>query len=152
MARCFSPSQKYQKSALETYSNTTQTVNPSVTGGATAVFTDVSTDTGCSIESQNGGARILCGGLYEFSVDATFSLAATPGTVTVQLYQNGVALPCAQASVSMIVDDVDSVSFSTRMCVSTCQALHPSYTVVFTSDAVTELNITHVALGIVKLA
>lgn len=152
MARCYNPQTRYQKSALETYSNTTQTVNPSTAGGASVTFTNVSTDTGCSIESQNGGARILCGGLYEFTVDATFSLVATPGTVTVQLYQNGVPLPCAQASVSMIVDDVDSVSFSTRMCVSTCQALQPSYTVVFTSDAVTELNVTHVALGIVKLA
>lgn len=152
MARCYNPQTKYQKSALETYNNTTQTFDATVTGGVPVTFTNVSVDTGCSIESQTGGARILCSGLYEFSVDTTFENVTGGGIVTVQLYQNGVALPCAQASATVAAGDTGSLSFSTRMCVSTCAATQPSYSVVFTSTTATEVEVTHVALGVVKLA
>lgn len=152
MARCYSQNQRYQKSALCNYNNTSQTLNPSLAGGATIVLGNTGTDTGCSIAATNSGAQVLCSGLYQIQADVTFTLVAAPGVTTFQIYKDGVALPCAQASISALADDTESVSFGTVLCVNTCSASQPTFTIVATSTTSTEITVTHAALKMVKLA
>lgn len=150
--RCTNQAQRYQKSALCNYNNTSQTLNPSLAGGATIVLGNTGTDTGCSIAATSSGAQVLCSGLYSVDADVTFTLVATPGVTTFQIYKDGVALPCAQASVSALADDTESVSFGTVLCVNTCSASQPTFTIVATSTTSTEITVTHAALKLVKLA
>lgn len=142
---------RYRKSVLETCSNTPVTIDPTTVGGVPAVFNTTPTDTGCSIDGQTGGARIRNGGIYEFSFDA-FATSATAGTVKVQLYKDGVPLPCAQDSVSFSAASTRGMHFSTRLEVACCCAVNPVFTVVFTSTDITALVVNHTALGVVKLA
>lgn len=142
---------RYRKSVLESCSNTPTLVNPSLPGGANATFDITVTDTGCSIGSQPGGAKICNGGLYEISFD-TFATATGAGTVKVQLYKDGVAMPCAQDSFTYVAGATAGMHFSTRLEIACCCAVNPVFTVVFTSTDVTELTINHTALGVVKLA
>lgn len=149
--RCYNKNQRYQKSALTVFNNTNQTLNPSVAGGAVVVAgTNTAVDTGCSIASTTSGGQILCSGLYEIQADVTFNLVAGPGVVTFQLLKDGVPLPCAQASESALVDDTRSVSFGTRICVNTCSANEPIFTILATSTTATEITVTHVCLKILK--
>lgn len=141
----------FQKSVLETCSNTPVTIDPTVTGGVPATFNVTPTDTGCSIDGQPSGARICKGGLYEFSFD-TFVTSTAAGTVKVQLYKDGVPLPCAQDSVTLVASAIENMHFSTRLEVACCCAIQPVFTVVFTSADVTALTVNHTALGVVKLA
>lgn len=150
MANC-NCNNRYKKSVLEICSNTAVTVDPSATGGVPASFNITATDTGCSIEGSAGGARILNGGIYEISFD-TFVTSAAAGTVRVQLYQNGVPLPCAIDSVTLAAGATGNMHFSTRIELSCCKAISPSLTAVFTSDDITALVVNHTALGVVKLA
>lgn len=141
----------FQKSVLQSCSNTPVTVDPTVVGGVPATFNTTPTDTGCSIGGQTGGAKICKGGLYEFTFD-TFVSSAAAGTVRVQLYKDGVPLPCAQDSVTLAAGATGNMHFSTRLEVACCCAVQPVYTVVFTSTDVTALTVNHTALGVVKLA
>ena len=142
---------RYRKSVLETCSNTPVTIDPTVAGGVPAVFNTTPTDTGCSIDGQTGGARIRNGGLFEISFD-TFVTSATAGTVKVQLYKDGVPMPCAQDSVTLAAAATGNMHFSTRLEVACCCAVNPVFTVVFTSTDITALVVNHTALGVVKLA
>ncbi len=142
---------RYRKSALETCSNTPVTIDPTVVGGVPATFNTTPTSTGCSISGQPGGAKICNGGLYEFSFD-TFVTSAAAGTVKVQLYKDGVAMPCAQDSVTLVAGATENMHFSTRLEVACCCAINPVFSVVFTSTDVTALTVNHTALGVVKLA
>lgn len=142
---------RYRKSVLETCSNTPVTIDPTVVGGVPAVFNTTPTDTGCSINGQTGGAQIRNGGLFEFSFD-TFVTSAAAGTVRVQLYKDGVPLPCAQDSVTLAAGATGNMHFSTRIEVACCCAVNPVFTVVFTSTDITALVVNHTALGVVKLA
>lgn len=152
MARCYSANQRYQKSALCVYNNASQTLDATVSGGATIVLGNTATDTGCSIAATTNGAEVLCSGLYSIEADVTFTLVAAPGVTTFQIYKDGVPLPCAQASISAIADDTEAVSFGTVLCVNTCSASQPTFTIVATSTTSTEITVTHAALRLVKLA
>lgn len=150
MANC-NCNNRYRKSALEICSNTAVTVDPTVTGGVPAPFTLTATDTGCSIEGQTGGARILSSGLYAISFDTVVTSAAA-GTVTVQLYRDGVPLPCALSRITLAAAGTGNMSFSTVLDFSTCCNVKPVLTAVFTSTDITALTIDHTSLNIVKQA
>lgn len=78
-----------KKSALRLVGNTAQTISSTaaaLSGGIAQV------DTGCSIEPMSSGSRILSDGLYQVQVSAQVA-ATTAGTVTLQLYMDGTALP-----------------------------------------------------------
>lgn len=142
---------RYRKSVLEQCNNTPTTINPTTTGGVPATFNVTVTDTGCSIDGQPGGAKICNGGLYEISFDA-FASSATVGTVKVQLYKDGVPMPCAQDATSFSAATTRNMHFSTRLEVACCCTVNPVFTVVFTSTDITSLVVNHTALGVVKLA
>lgn len=152
MACCNNMKSRYYKSAVETYSNTTQTFDATQVGGAVLTFTTTPTNTGCAITPATSGATIGYSGLYLFSVNVTLELVTGPGNVVVQLYRDGQALPCCQATESMLANDVDSFSVTTVLPVNACQATNPTFTVVVTSPTATEINVTHSALTVVKLA
>lgn len=78
-----------KKSALRLVGNTAQTISSTaaaLSGGIAQV------DTGCSIEPMSSGSRILSDGLYQVQVSAQVTATAA-GTVTLQLYMDGTALP-----------------------------------------------------------
>lgn len=142
----------YQKSCVETYNNTPTVINPTVTGGVPAVFGNVATRTGCSIQNNTNGVTVEKGGLYEFNFDASYLNGATAGTITAQLYKDGVPVASALASDSLAANTQGNLSFSTRLRVATCCAIQPVFTVVFTGTAATAVTIQHVALGATRLA
>lgn len=148
---CNCNNNRYRKSVLEQCNNTPTTIDPSVVGGVPATFNVTATDTGCSINGQNGGAQIRNGGLYEISFD-TFVTSAAAGTVRVQLFRDGVALPCAIDSVTLAAGATGNMHFSTRLEVACCCAVNPVFSVLFTSTDITALTVNHTALGVVKLA
>lgn len=142
---------RYRKSVLQQCGNTNITIDPSIVGGVTATYDTTPTDTGCSIQAQNGGAKIQNGGIYEISFD-TYVTSAAAGTVVVQLYKDGVALPCAKDSVTLAAGATGNMHFSTRLEVACCCAVNPVFTVRFTSTDITALVVNHTALGVTKLA
>lgn len=144
---------KYYKSSAVTYSNTDQAFNPSVPAGGTALtFTTVSTNTGCAITPSASGLSIGYDGLYYIDADVVMTTTAGPGTLQVQLYRNGVALPCCFAQVSQVVGDIDSVHISTILPINVCAANPANFTVVVSSTDVTGVTVSHSKIAAVKLA
>lgn len=141
---------QFQKSALQAYNNVSTAINP--TTPYTLTLGNVCTDTGCSIKAQNSGVKIVNSGLYTFHFDASVVNGATVGTLQAQLYKDGVPLPCSLADVSLDANVAGNLSFETTLAVNTCCNIQPVFTVVFTSDAITDLTIVHTNLGVVKQA
>lgn len=81
---------RYQKSTLEAYNVSSQELEVN----ANVVF-DSYVKTGCSIKPLGATSIQLKQGLYQVIVNAS---AGGTGTVTLQLYRNGVAIPNAIGS------------------------------------------------------
>lgn len=99
----------YQKSALDTTAIAAQTVAAS----GLIDFTTNNLLTGCSIQHPAGGnaVSVLCHGLYQvaFNVDI---LPAAAGPITVQLLNNGAAVPGAEATITGAEATTAHVAFS----------------------------------------
>lgn len=66
---------------------------------------------GQNIAVSGDGALIAGGGYYD--VDVTLNITATePGTITVQLFNDGVAVPGAIASASALANDIVNLSLN----------------------------------------
>lgn len=94
-------------------------------------------------------------GVYVAHVDASVSGA---GEVTLQLYQNGVALPEAQATVTLTADTLQNVSFETLVTVAEnntrCCCTSPTLLqlrVTTTADAPIEVTFENVNMVVTKL-
>lgn len=145
-------SNRYQKSAVQEYNNTAILIDPTTVGGVQVSFGNTCTKTGCSIIPQLNGVKIQNSGLYEFTFDASYLNGATPGTIKMQLYKDGVPAPCAFASDGLVADEVGNLTFSTRLCVNSCCALQPNFTIVITGTGTTALTLQHVSFGVTRLA
>lgn len=100
-----------RKSALRITGSTPQTLTatPAALAGAIAQV-----DTGCSMEPMSSGARIRNAGLY--SVDANVQINATAaGTVSAQLYLDGVPLPDTLCTVTAAVG-LSVIPLKTLLC------------------------------------
>lgn len=126
------------------YNNNAQAV---VTGGQVA-FPSLCDSTGCSIGHSTSTATIKHTGLYTFNFDG-FGIGTDAGVVTVQLYKDGVAVPCAVDAQTVAVGDTRNFHFSTTLVVPACCAFNPTYSVVLTGVGFT---FNHAKLSIVREA
>lgn len=78
------------KSAVQSFSGATQTLT--ATAAPVNFGVSVSTNTGVALEPYPNYLDVLYTGLYEFDFSVTVDATAA-GDVTIQIYENGVALP-----------------------------------------------------------
>lgn len=99
----------YQKSALDAVTLAEQEFT-AATGGILE-FNQNNVHTGRSIYHTGGAAnvRLLKAGLYLVLVSADI-LATAAGDVTLQLFNNNVAVPGAQATITAVAADTEHVS------------------------------------------
>ncbi len=101
---------KYKKSSLDAVTIGAQVIT-AVDGGVLE-FNQNNILTGTSIFHLGGASiRLRKAGLYLVSVDADI-LATAAGPVTLQLFNNGVAVPGAQATITAAAADTEHVSFT----------------------------------------
>ena len=141
----------YQKSSLFAYNTASQTV---ATNG-TILFNNFK-QTGCSIKLEtNNTAKISKPGLYSVNVSVSAAQSDTTGSATIQLFNNGVAVPGAISSAdTSSATDVEVLTFSTVVqvnpnCAAVTNNCPVNLTVVNTGVATT---ITNPIITIVKEA
>lgn len=117
---------QYQKSAVETYNSTTQTVTADLT--PLVLLGSQCTDNGCSISVDGTGITINNSGLYYIGADVTFTPTAT-GTEIIQLYKDNVPLPCSIAQDTSEADNSFTIHIETVLNVATCCAIQPTFTI-----------------------
>lgn len=138
---------KNYKSAQVALNTATQTI--AAAGTSIVVLGSKLTDTGCSIETNSAGFRIESSGLYRIRYVITFAAAAA-GTLTAQLYRDGLALPC-----TLVQDTVASGSAYTiaveapALVVGACCNVHPNITATVGGVAGT---VNYVCASAVRLA
>ena len=97
MACCCNLKNPHYKSVLEAYNSAAQTLTATAAPlnlGATV------TDTGCALSLNGSAVNVRAGGTYQ--IDGDVNVTATgAGTVTVQMYLNGVALPETLRTISV---------------------------------------------------
>lgn len=139
----------YQKSALSTVTTAAQTV------AADGVLNFTTNDilTGCSIQHTAGGntAQINCQGLYQVAFNADFQPTGA-GDVTMQLYNNGVAVPGAEATVTAATGDTYHVAFVKLIKVLKSCPCIINNTASLQVQVSAAATVTNANLSIVKLA
>ena len=138
---------KNYKSAQVAVNTTAQNV---VAAGTTVnVLGNMVTDTGCSIATNNTGFKINASGLYNIRYAITFTAEAA-GTLTIQLFKDGVALPC-----TLVQDTVADASTYTviveapAIVVGTCCNICTNITAIVSGVAGT---VNYVCASVVRLA
>lgn len=127
----------YQKSLLNTYTNTSQTV----TTGANIRFDNINVLDGCSIDFNAGTTSITLekAGVYLVTIDATVSDAGTPGSVGLQINRNGAGV---NGATSRVVTTASTDVYP--LGVSTLVKVLPSCCAV---DNTTVLTISNIGLS-----
>lgn len=135
------------KSAQVAVNATAQNV---VAAGTTvAVLGSMVTDTGCSIATDSTGFKISASGLYSIRYAITFTAGAA-GTLTTQLFKDGVALPCALAQDTVADASTYTVIVEApAIVVGTCCNICPNITAVVSGVAGT---VNYVCASVVRLA
>lgn len=141
----------FKKSSLYAYNLASQTV----TAGGPILFTN-SNVTGCSIkQATTSNSEIINPGLYDVSVSASVATTGTAGNISIQLFQNGVAVPGAISTAnSTAATDVEAVSFSVPIvinpnCCAVSNNLPTDLSVVVTGVSAT---VTNPIISIIKEA
>ena len=104
-------------SSQTAYNNTTQTVPATTT--AVAIMGNLVTNTGRCITTQNGGFIIKKSGVYTIKCDITFTATAA-GTETIQLYLNGVIMPCSVNSYTTTESGIVTLHTETTVYIPIC--------------------------------
>lgn len=137
---------RYAKSCIRVYNATPQTVTttatPLVIEGTPVV------ESGCSLTLNASSITINKSGLYHLSADVTITPTAA-GTSVIQLYKDGVALPCAIAQDLTEAANTFTTHVETDICVNACCANKPQITLVASGVAGT---INRTCVGALKLA
>ena len=136
----------YAKSCVRTYTNIPQTV----TDALTTIIIDGTpvVESGTSLSLNPSSISVNGSGLYHFSSDITFTPTAD-GAFVVQMYKDGVALPCAVSSETVTSGVTVTTHIETDLVLSSCCAVTPSITVVTSGVAGT---VTHTCTGGLRLA
>lgn len=136
----------FAKSCIRAYNNETQDFTASTTvlniDGTPVV------DTGCSLSLNTASIRVNKSGLYHISADVTYTPTAA-GTATIQFFKDGVALPCAVNTQTVVADNTYTSHIETDLVIQTCCAIRPLITL--TIGGVTG-TVAHTCVGAVKLA
>lgn len=107
-------------------------------------------DTGVSIETQPQSYTTLKTGLYHFSADVIIDVT-TLGAGTLQMYMDGVPLPCTTRDLRLPVGD-NEIHTETDLCLTGCCCdVEHSFTYTFTSTGAVG-TITQFCSGVLKLA
>ena len=141
---------KYKKSSLDAVTIGAQ-VFAAATGGILE-FNQHNVWTGRSI-FHTGGAnvRLLKAGLYFVSVDADI-LATAAGPVTVQLLNNGVAVPGAQATFTAVAATTAHVSFNALIHIPLSCCNYAATTGNLTVSISVPSTVTNAHIVVAKLA
>ena len=138
----------YQKSALCAVTTADQTV----TAGGVVNFATNNLLTGTSIQHVAGASAVTIpnSGLYQVTFDADV-LPSEAGGVTIQLYNNNVAVSGAQASFTGAATSLVHISFTTLIKVlQSCNCINNAASLqVQSADA---LTIGNANITVVKLA
>ena len=127
----------------------TNTQNVAASGTSLAVLGSQLTDTGCSIDTTSAGFRINASGLYRIRYVFTFTAAAA-GTVTAQLFKDGVALACTLVQNTVAADGIYTVAVEApALVVGTCCNICPTITATVSGVAGT---VDYVCASAVRLA
>lgn len=137
---------QYAKSCIRVYNNTTQTFTADVTPlnieGTPVV------QSGCSLTLNTASIRVNKSGLYHLSADITHTPTAA-GVIVVQMYKDGVALPCAISSETVAAGSTYTTHIETDLVITTCCVNHPLITLSISGAAG---SVSHTCVGVVKLA
>ena len=137
---------RYAKSCVRVYNPVDQafaaTAAPLVLKGTTVV------NTGCSLCAEATDIKVLNSGLYHISADVTITPTAS-GIVTIQLYKDGVALPCAIVQQTVTSGDAYALHVETDACINTCCMNNPLITVQLSGVSG---NVNELCVGMLKLA
>lgn len=131
-------------SAQTAYNNTSQTVPATTT--AVAIMWNLITNTGKCISTQNGGFVIKESGVYTIKCDVTFT-AGDAGTETIQLYLNGVVMPCSVNSYTTASAGIITLHTETTAYIPVCCRATSNIAINVSGVAGT---ITHVCATAVK--
>lgn len=143
---------RYQKSALNAYTRAAQTVNAQ----SVVVFNNNAPFTGCSISHAAGGGTISLNkpGIYlvEFNADAS-TVATAGGSISMQLTNNGVLVPSAEATATTTVNTaVVNLKFATIVQVlNSCNCVNNDVDLTIINNGV-QANLTNANIVVVKLA
>ena len=102
---------------------------------------------GRNIQLSGNGILLEGEGYYKPDVTVTIT-AATAGTYTVQLYQDGVAVPGATQSVTAAADGVISFSFPSLVRLQCCNS-SSTLTLALATTAALPVTVTQNNVGIV---
>lgn len=137
---------QYRKSCIRAYNNNDQTF---VAAGTQLSIEGTSVvNSGCSLTLNTANIRINKSGLYHLSADVTFVPTAA-GIAIIQFYKDGVALPCAIASETVVAGNTYTEHIETDLEIVTCCVNRPLITISASGVAG---NVSHTCVGIVKLA
>lgn len=137
---------QYAKSCIRVYNPVSQTVTATATP-ITLAGTPV-VDSGCSLTLNPASIRVNKSGLYRFSADVIFNPTAA-GTLVVQLYQDGIAIPSAIASDTAETGNLVPIHIETDLCLNVCRVNCPVIALVTSGVAG---SVTNVSFGALKLA
>lgn len=137
---------QYAKSCIRAYNNMDQAFTAALTPlnlkGTPVV------QSGCSLTLNTASIRVNRSGLYHLSADVTYTPTAA-GVVIIQLYKDGVALPCAIAQQTVTAGTVYTDHIETDLCINTCCVNRPLITLDISG---VDGAVNHTCVGMVKLA
>lgn len=137
---------QYAKSCVRAYNNTAQAFTADLTPlnleGTPVV------NSGCSLTLNTASIRVNKSGLYHLSADVTYT-PTTAGVAVIQLYKDGVALPCAISRHTVTAGSVYTDHIETDLCLTTCCVNRPLITLDISGVSGT---VSHTCVGAVKLA
>lgn len=143
---------RYQKSALNAFTRASQTVNAQ----SVVVFNNNAPFTGCSISHAAGGGTVSLNksGIYlvEFNADAS-SVATAGGTLTMQLTNNGVLVPSAEATATVAENTaIVNLKFATIVQVlNSCNCINNDVDLTVINNGI-QASLTNANIVVVKLA
>ena len=97
------------------------------------------TRTGCSVIPDGNALKINHGGLYHLAADVTLTPSAA-GTVSVQMYLNGVAMPDAITQITVAESGVTTVHVETTRLLAVCPCTARSAVSVWISGVAGTVN------------
>lgn len=105
--------------------------------------------TGCSLSVANSGIQVNSDGLYQIEAAVTFTPSAA-GVAIVQIYKDGVLLPCTTRQLTVAADSVYTISTcAPAICAASCAMVRPVFTTQISGVAGT---VNYTCMSGVKLA
>ena len=122
------------------YAANTNTQSVTVTTGTSINFGSIIRKYGCNVNLSGGNAVIRGCGYYAIDTNVNFT-SGVAGTITVQLYKDGIAIPGAVSTISGVAADVEALTIPTLIripcdCESTITAVISGVTGVVNSSSI----------------